>query len=137
MALKTQPSKKSVDEFIKAIPDDTKRNDCLTLTAMMQEITGEPPVMWGPSIVGFGTYHYIYESGTEGDWMLTGYSPRKQNLSIYLMDGCAEHCDHLDKLGKHKTSVSCLYIKKLSDVDLDVLKEIITMSTEKIRSKYS
>lgn len=137
MALKTKPSDVSVYDFIESLPDESQRADCYTLSAMMEEITGEPPVLWGPSIVGFGTYHYVYESGTEGDWFLTGFSPRKKNLSIYLMDGCSTHHPLLGKLGKYKNSVSCLYVNKLSDVDLTILRQIIEKSAAQIKLKYS
>ncbi len=136
MAQKTRPHDASVDDFIQEISDENKRSDCRQLTALMEKITGQPAVLWGPSIVGFGKYHYIYESGTEGDWFLTGFSPRKRNLSIYMMDGFKNHTPLLEKLGKHKTSSSCLYITRLSDIDLDVLEELLTASIQNIRKKY-
>ena len=136
MAQKTQPHDGSVDDFINEIEDDVKRSDSLQLCRIMEDVTGEEPVMWGTSIVGFGKYHYVYESGTEGDWLLTGFSPRKKNLSIYMMDGFKNHTQLLSKLGKHKTSVSCLYISKLSDVDLGVLEKLLRASIKNIRKKY-
>ena len=102
----------------------------------MQEVTGEPPVMWGDSIVGFGTYHYRYKSGREGDWPRTGFSPRKQYLAIYIMPGFDSYEALLARLGKHRTSVSCLYINKLADVDLDVLREIIAESHQEMARRY-
>jgi hypothetical protein len=137
MTLKTKPTSESVHDFIEAIPDENIRADCHTLCSMMEDVTGEPPVLWGPSIVGFDKFHYVYDSGREGDWLLTGFSPRKKNLSLYLMDGCSEHQQLLDKLGKHKSSVSCLYINKLADVDLMILRQIIKKSVDKLKLKYS
>jgi hypothetical protein len=102
--------------------------------ALMQEVTGELPKMWGDSIVGFGTYHYKGASGREGDWMLTGFSPRKQNLTVYIMTGFQDSQVLLGKLGKHSTSVSCLYIKKLADVDKEVLRELVSRSVAHMRA---
>ncbi len=135
MALKTQPHKGSVEDFLRTV-DPARRPDCEVLLEMMEDLTGEKPVLWGPSIIGFGTYHYVYESGTEGDWFLTGFSPRKKNLSIYVMDGFKKHAALLEKLGKHSHSVSCLYVKKLDDIDLDVLRSLIEASLCQIREKY-
>ena len=103
---------------------------------MMKEMTGETPKMWGKSIVGFGSYHYKYDSGREGDWFLTGFSPRKQNLSLYIMAGFGQYDDLLANLGKHKTGKSCLYIKKLEDINRDILKEMITGSVKMMVDKY-
>ena len=102
----------------------------------MQEVTGEPPVIWGDSIVGFGTYHYRYKSGREGDWPRTGFSPRKQYLAIYIMPGFSNYEALLARLGKHRTSVSCLYINKLADVDMNVLRQIITAAYKEMAKRY-
>lgn len=122
--LKTQKTDASVDDFIASVEDDQKREDSQTLVGLMAKITGEKPAMWGPSIVGFGTHDFKYESGREGTWMKIGFSPRKQNLTLYIMGG-AEQDKMLSKLGKHSTGKSCLYIKRLSDVDMDVLSKMI------------
>ncbi len=126
--LKTKVNKASVTKFLNTVEDEEKRRDCFEILKFMKQITKEEPKMWGASIVGFGSYHYKGASGREGDWLLTGFSPRKQNLTLYLMGGFNEHADLLKKLGKHKTSVGCLYIKKLEDVDVKVLKELIKKS---------
>ena len=128
--LKTKPTDASPTKFVNAIEDETKRKDCKQLMKMMKAATGKRPKMWGDSIVGYGSYHYKYKSGREGDWFLTGFAPRKRELSIYIMDGFKPHSKLLKKLGKHKTSVCCLYIKKLDDIDLDVLQQIIDASVE-------
>ena len=135
--LKTKPNSQSVATFIDAVENESKRQDAHHLLHIMQEVTGEEPMMWGDSIVGFGTYHYVYESGREGDWMLAGFSPRKQNLTVYLMGGFDNQQELLKKLGKVKSSVSCLYVKKLSDIDLDVLKEMIKLSVETVKKRYA
>ena len=126
--LKTQKTDAAVDAFIDSVDDESKRADCRVVSDMMGEITGEEAAMWGTSIVGFGSYHYKYASGREGDWMLTGFSPRKQSLTLYIMSGFSEYTSLLAKLGKHKTGKSCLYIKKLEDVDLSVLRELVERS---------
>lgn len=132
--LKTQKNDASVVEFIKSIEDESKRADCYSLLEIFNQATGEEPAMWGTSIVGYGSYHYKSEKSTqEGDWPLTGFSPRKQSLTIYIMPGFDSYTEQLSKLGKYKTSVSCLYIKKLSDVDTKVLKSIIKDSAQKMR----
>jgi len=131
--LKTKPTKESVSRFLRAIPDETIRKDCQQLSKIMKEATGAQPRMWGPSIVGFGTYHYVYASGREGDWFLTGYSPRKQNLTLYIMSGFEGYEDLLGRLGKHKTSKSCLYVRSLEDLDLTVLKRIIRASVHHLK----
>lgn len=123
--LKTKLNDASVTDFLNSIEDPVKREDCFKVSAIMKELTGAEPNMWGEGIVGFGSYHYKYASGKEGDWFITGFSPRKQNLTLYLMSGFDHASDITDKLGKFKTSKSCLYIKKLDDVDLEVLKELI------------
>jgi hypothetical protein len=133
--LKTKANDGSVDAFLNSVEDEQKRKDSFRICEIMEEITGEPGKMWGASIVGFGSYHYKYASGREGDWMLVGFSPRKQNLSLYIMDGASTHDELLTKLGKHKIGKSCLYIKRLSDVDEAVLKTIITKSVKRLNSE--
>ena len=130
------PTDQSVEDFISAVEPESKRDDARVVMKLMQKITGEKPVMWGPSIVGFGKYRYVYESGREGDWMLTGFSPRKQALTLYLMSGYDQMDALLKKLGKHKSSVSCLYVKRLSDIDLEVLEEMIRKSIEIVKKRY-
>lgn len=134
--LKTKVNAASVESFLNSVEDEQKRADCFEILKIMQQVTKEKPKMWGASIVGFGTYHYKGASGREGDWMLTGFSPRKQNLTLYLMGGFDMHKDLLKKLGKYKTSVGCLYIKKLEDIDKKVLKQLVTQ-TVKTMKKYS
>ena len=131
--LKTKVNKASVEGFLNKVKDESIRKDCLEILKMMKQVTKEEPKMWGSSIVGFGSYHYKGKSGREGDWMLTGFSPRKQNLTLYLMGGFDEQKDLLKKLGKHKTSVGCLYIKKLGDVDKKVLKTLVTASVKRMK----
>lgn len=134
--LKTKANEASVEEFINSVTDEQKRKDCFEILEMMKQVTDEEPKMWGTSIVGFGSYHYVGKSGREGDWMITGFSPRKQNLTLYLMGGFDTEKELLEKLGKYKTGVGCLYIKKLDDVDKKVLKELVTASVEKMKSQY-
>ena len=122
---KTKPTNQSVKEFLNKIPEPERRADCFAVAKIMEEITGEKPTMWGPSIVGFGSYHYKYASGREGDWPMTGFSPRKKDLTLYIMMGFEKHGDLMEKLGKHSTSKSCLYIKRLSDVHIPTLKKLI------------
>lgn len=129
---KTKPTKASVEKFLNQVPDETRREDCFKVAKMMEEITGYKPQMWGPSIVGFGTYRYKYESGREGDWPITGFSPRKQDLTLYIMPGFAEHGDLMEQLGKHRTGKSCLYIKRLSDVHVPTLKKLIRESVKRM-----
>ena len=123
--LKTKKNEASVDDFLANIDDEQKRADCQQLKEIFEKITRQPAVMWGASIVGFGSYHYKYTSGREGDWMATGFSPRKQNLTLYIMAGFDEYAELMAKLGDHKTGKSCLYIKRLSDVHLPTLKKLI------------
>ena len=125
---KTQITKASVEDFLNAVEHAGKRRDGFTILEMMREVTGMEPAMWGPSIVGFGSYHYTYASGREGDFPVTGFSPRKQNLTLYIMPGFDAYESLLSKLGKHTLGKSCLYIKKLADVDLEVLKELVAKS---------
>lgn len=135
--LKTRPNDASVDAFLRAVGDETKIKDCHKIMEIMQQITGYPPKLWGSGIIGFGSYHYVYESGREGDWPLTGFSPRKQNISLYIMSGFGDHEKLLAKLGKHKIGKSCLYVKKLEDINTSILKEMIEESVEKISKKYT
>ena len=131
--LKTKVNKASVEDFLNAIKDDDVRKDCFEILKIMKQVTKEEPKMWGASIVGFGSYHYVGKSGREGDWFLTGFSPRKQNLTLYLMGGFDVEKELLKELGKHKTSVGCLYIKKLDDVDRKVLKKLVAESVKKVK----
>ena len=130
MSLKTTPTDKSVEAFLNSVDNEKKRNDSFELLEMMKEITGEEPVMWGDSIVGFGKYQYKYASGREGEWFLAGFSPRKQNLTLYIMSGFEAFDKTLEELGKYKTGKSCLYINKLEDVDRSALKKLIKLSVE-------
>jgi nucleoid DNA-binding protein len=131
--LKTKQTKASVEKFLKGIKDEKKREDSFKILKLMGQITKAEPKMWGPNIIGFGNYHYKYKSGREGDWFLTGFSPRKQSLTLYLMTYLDKHKDLLKKLGKHKTGKGCLYINKLEDVEIKVLKELITTSVKKLK----
>ncbi|HET9905445.1 MAG TPA: DUF1801 domain-containing protein [Anaerolineales bacterium] len=131
--LKTKVNEASVTNFIDSVEDEQKRKDCFEILKLMKQITKEEPKMWGASIVGFGSYHYKGKSGREGDWMLTGFSPRKQNLTLYLMGGFDTHADLLQKLGKFTTGAGCLYIKKLDDVDKKVLKELVQASVKRMK----
>ena len=128
--LKTKPNDQSVEGFLNQVPDEKKRQDSFAILELMKQVTGNEPIMWGDSIVGFGTYKYKYASGREGEWPITGFSPRKQNLTLYIMSGFDEYDDLLNKLGKHSTGKSCLYIKKLEDVDQDVLRDLVSKSVE-------
>lgn len=134
--MKTVPTTASVDAFIAAVDDAQKREDCRAVAAIMAEATGASAQMWGTSIVGFGTYHYRYASGREGDFMEVGFSPRKRALTLYIMAGFSEYGDLLAKLGKHTTGKSCLYIKRLADVDQNVLREMVERSVRHIRGKH-
>ena len=122
---KTTATTSNVFDFVASVDDEQKRADSVTLIEMMRDVTGHEPVMWGPSIIGFDTYHYKSEAGREGDMCAIGFSPRKAALTIYIYEGFNEHGDLLAKLGKHTTSMGCLYIKKLSDIDTDVLRELV------------
>ncbi|KAA3609239.1 MAG: DUF1801 domain-containing protein [Calditrichaeota bacterium] len=128
--LKTKPTKLPVTAFLDGVADEKKRRDSYTILELMQRATGAKPVMWGSSIIGFGNYHYCYDSGREGDWFLTGFSPRKQALTLYIMTGFKRYDKLMQKLGKYKTGKGCLYLKKLDDVDLTVLEELITASVK-------
>jgi len=132
---KTKPTTVSVASFIAALPDDAKRSDAKALVKLMQSATGEKPKMWGPSIIGFGTYHYIYETGREGDMPIVGFSPRKPAIVLYGMRADSTSASLLARLGKHSTGKGCVYIKKLADVDRTVLEELITKSATAARAK--
>jgi Domain of unknown function (DU1801) len=132
--LKTHPTRASVSAFLKAVADESRRKDCQTLVRIMKHAVGAEPRMWGPRIVGFGHYHYKYASGRENDWFLVGFSPRKQDLTVYIMTGFDRHDAILSRLGKYKTSKSCLYIKRLADVDVAVLQELITASVQHMKA---
>jgi hypothetical protein len=130
----TAPTGQPVEEFLAAVPTDSRRADARRLIALMREVTGEEPVMWGSSIIGFGRYHYRYDSGHEGDSALAGFSPRKQHLVVYLIGGFADrHASALARLGPHKTGKGCLYLKSLDDVDLAALRELVDRSV-RVRS---
>ena len=136
-AIKTQKNDVDVLTFLESVNDEIKRKDAMTLLAMMKKITRQEPKMWGSSIVGFGSFHYKSErSKQEGDWFMTGFSPRKQNLTVYIIPGFAKYETLMKKLGKYKTSVSCLYINKLADVDSKVLIELITVAYKDMKEKY-
>ena len=135
--IKTQVTNASVEDFLNSVENKTRRDDGFKLLTLFKDITGEEAKMWGPSIIGFGKYHYKSErSSQEGDWPLTGFSPRKQNLTLYIMPGFENYKKQLARLGKHKTSVSCLYINKLADVDITVLKELIKIGFEDSRKQF-
>ena len=132
--LKTKETKASVSAFLNKIPDAARREDCFAVAEIMRAATKEEPKMWGTSIVGFGHYHYKGKSGREGEWMLIGFSPRKSDLTLYLMSGFEEYPDLMKRLGKHKTGKSCLYIKRLSDIDTGVLRELVKRSVKAMAS---
>ena len=133
---KTQATRTDVDAFLAGVAPDWKRADAERLDALFRELTGFRPVMWGPSIVGYGRYHYVYETGREGDFLATGFSPRAQNFSIYIMPGYADFGAILKRLGKHKIGKSCLYVKRLSDIDEDVLKELIRAGLADLATRW-
>lgn len=135
-ANKTTKTKLSVDAFIKSVENENRRSDSLEMISLMREITGCEPKMWGSSLIGFGTYHYKYESGREGDFFLTGFSPRKAAFTIYIIPGFSGYPDLMKKLGPHKTGKSCLYLKNLDVTDRTVLERLIRNSVEDMRSKY-
>jgi hypothetical protein len=135
--LKTQKNDASVEAFLNSVEDEKKRKDSFAIMELMKEVTGEEPTMWGTSIIGFGSYHFKYASGREGGWMVTGFSPRKQNLTLYIMSGIDHYDELMSNLGKYKTGKSCLYIKKIEDVDLDVLRELVKQSAAHIAQTNS
>lgn len=135
--IKTKVTDSDVDEFINSVADEKKRRDAFVLLDMFKQVTGEPAKMWGSTMIGFGQYHYKSErSSQEGDWLLTGFSPRKQALTLYIMHGLEEHGETLAKLGKYKTGVGCMYINKLDDVDLSVLEDLVTKSYTFMKNTY-
>lgn len=134
--IKTKPTAVSVDAFIEAVENPVRRADARTVCAMLERITGEPPKMWGPSIIGFGSYHYRYDSGHEGDMCRLGFSPRKAELVLYVLTQDPGQPEILARLGKHKTGKSCLYIKKLADVDMGVLEELTRGALAWMNAKY-
>lgn len=134
--LKTKKTEQSVEDFLNAIADEQTRQDCFAIAKLMQKATKAKPKMWGPAIVGFGDYHYKYESGRENDWFLVGFSPRKQNIALYGL-GIARQPELMQKLGKYKTGKSCLYIKRWSDIDQKVLKELMELSIEHTKAQHS
>ena len=134
--LKTKPTGKSVAGFLAGIKDRHRRRDCQTILQIMRSVTGARPKMWGTGMVGFGSYRYTYASGREGDWPLTGFSPRKQNLTVYIMTGFRGHDRLMQRLGKHKTGSSCLYLDSLDDVDKTALRMLIRKSVSMIKKRY-
>ena len=133
--LKTKINDASVENFINSVEDEKKREFAFTILEMMKKVTKAEPKMWGTSIIGFGTYHYKYKSGQEGDWMQVGFSPRKQAMTLYIMSGFSRYEELLSKLGKFKTGKSCLYLKKEEDIDMKVLKELVAQSVKFIKNK--
>jgi hypothetical protein len=133
---KTVETIESVADFLATITDENKKQDCLNLVSIMEKVTGFKAKMWGPSIVGFGSYHYIYESGREGDAPLVGFSPRKNEISLYLSSSFENRDTLLEKFGKHKSAKACVYIKKLADMDQEIFKEMIALSVKHVKSMY-
>lgn len=131
--LKTKERKASVEKFLNQVSDESRREDCFKVAKIMEEITGEKPKLWGTSIVGFGSYHYKYASGQEGDWPLTGFAPRKGNLTLYIMPGFEQYGELMGKLGKHSNGKSCLHIKRLSDIHEPTLKKLIRESVKHMK----
>lgn len=134
--LKTRPTSEDARAFIDAIEPESRQADCREVARIMERVTGAPPTMWGPAIVGFGRYTYVNTTKKPADWMLTGFSPRKANLTLYIMSGFADYDSLMARLGKHSAGKSCLYIKKLEDIDLDVLEALIRESVGFMRSVY-
>lgn len=134
--LKTQPTDASVDDYLARVTPDHRRRDATTVLEMMRRLTGEQPKMWGSSLVGFGRYRYRYKSGKDGEWFLTGFSSRKQALTIYIMPGFAEFDGLMQRLGTFTTGKSCLYVKKLNDIDIDVLEMLVERSVATMKAKY-
>lgn len=133
---KTKPTEESVTEFVNSVENEQKRKDSFELIQHMRQITGKEPKMWGPSIIGFGSYHYKYDSGHEGDAPLCGFSPRKSAISLYVFTGAEKHKHLLEGLGKFTMGKACIYVKKLSDIDLNVMENIINETTEFLKEKY-
>ena len=133
---KTQPHDRDVMEFLAEVPNEGRREDAYQLLEIMCEVTGLEPRMWGPTMIGFGSYHYVYESGREGDSFLAGFSPCKANMVVYIMPGFSSHKDLLAKLGKYRTGSSCLYLGRLKSIDLSVLQKIIRKSVQDMKRNY-
>lgn len=133
---KTRPSDESVDAFLAAVEPERKRDEARQLDALFRRVTGWNPVMWGPSMIGYGAYHYRYESGREGDMLATGFSPRKAKHSIYILPGYEDYPEIMGRLGKHATGKSCLYVNKLADIDLDVLAELIDTGLKDLAKRW-
>lgn len=133
---KTKPTDATVEDFLAGVEPEKKREEARVLDQLFRKVTGWQPVMWGPAIIGYGSYHYKYASGREGDMCATGFSPRKAQHSVYILPGYADFGDYLDRLGKHTIGTSCLYFKKLEDIDLDVLAELIEAGLEDLGQKY-
>ena len=134
--LKTTPNEGDVEAYLNGVEDEQKRKDCLAIRKLMKQVTKKEPKMWGGSIVGFGNYHYKYPTGREGDWFLTGFAPRKKNITLYIMAGFDEYGALSEKLGKYNTGKSCLYVKKLEDVHLPTLEKLVRQSAKHIASMY-
>ncbi len=135
--LKTKPNDQNVETFIDSVEPEWKRDDARELLTFFEKITGEKPVMWGDSLIGYGKYHYKYKSGREGDWFTAGFSPRKANMTIYVMAGFEGQEELLEQLGKYKKSVGCLYVKKLADIDMNVLEQMTKKSIETLKRRYA
>ncbi len=133
---KTRPTSASVDDYLNMVEPEKKRIDAFALKDLLARASGYPPVMWGDNIVGYGSYHYKYNSGREGDWMITAFAPRSQNLVVYVMPGFSEYGELMDRLGTYRTGRSCLYINKLDDINPDVLEELIKRSVVWMKEKY-
>ena len=133
--LKTQPTDGDVEAFLATISDERRRTDARAICALMSDLSGEPPVIWGTGLFGFGSYAYTYASGRSGEWFAVGFAPRKQALTLYIMDGFGDYEALLARLGPHKTGKSCLHVKRLEDVDEDVLRELITRSLAHVRAR--
>ena len=133
---KTLPTSQAVTDFLQSVDHPVRRADGIALDQMFRQITGWQPQMWGPSIIGYGQYHYTYDSGREGDFLATGFSPRKANLSVYIMPGYTDFSAIMARLGKHKIGKSCLYINKLSDIDMDVLAELVRAGLDDLAQKW-
>lgn len=134
---KTIPTELSVQDYLEAIEHPQRKEDCIAINDLMERITGKKAKMWGKTIVGFGTYHYTYESGREGDFFKVGFSNRKQSITLYIMGGFKKHDELLSKVGPHKTGKSCFYIKRLSEMDIDILSALILESIKAVESKYT
>lgn len=135
--MKTKPGDADVSQYLDSIEHPGRREDARVLLDLMREASGEEPVLWGTSIIGYGNYHYRYDSGHEGDFFLTGFAPRKANMVVYIMPGYTDYSHLLEKLGKHRIGKSCLYLGRLKSVDLDVLREIVEHSVQYMREKYN